>query len=90
MALAIESWRAPRPATRPPRALLRLAPAPPVTRAELLDAWRRALDAAAETVESAYGQKAFDEASLKSRRRGLRAERDWLRRFELDTAARFP
>jgi len=48
------------------------------------------LDVAADAVESAYAQRAFDEVALAQKRRSLRAERDWLRTLELDTTTQYP
>lgn len=66
------------------------APAPRVSRAQLLRSWTSALDAAETAADVAFQVKALDTATLRERDRRLRAERDWLSRFERESALRFP
>ena len=58
----------------------------PITRALLLACWRSALDAASYAAESAFEQKALDSATRQAYEQHLRAEREWLRGFERESA----
>jgi hypothetical protein len=83
-ALPAPRWR--RPALR----VVRAAEPQSDTRALLLKGWRRALDAAAAAVDSAFDQNSLAGEALRETRRRLRWEQEWLVRFERETAARFP
>lgn len=61
-----------------------------VARAQLLASWTSALDAAAAAADAAFRCKALDAAGRIECDKRLRAERDWLRRFEQESAVRFP
>ena len=61
-----------------------------ITRAQLLTSWTSALDAAGAGVDAALESKALDAAERTEFDRRLRAEREWLGRFERESAARFP
>jgi hypothetical protein len=65
-------------------------PALRVSRAQLLGSWASALEAAETATDVAFQVKALDADSLRERERRLRAERGWLRRFERESALRFP
>ena len=80
-----------RTARKPPvRRVRRSAPASSISRAQLLRSWVSALDAAGAAADVAFEVKALGAESLRNRQRRLRAERDWLERFERETALRFP
>jgi hypothetical protein len=61
-----------------------------ISRAQLLRSWACALDAADAAADVAFQVKALDPDSMREQERRLRAERDWLRRFERESARRFP
>jgi hypothetical protein len=58
-----------------------------VTRAYLVARWHFALGAASDAIESAFEQKALDSATRKGCDQRLRAEREWLRGFERESAS---
>jgi hypothetical protein len=61
-----------------------------VARTQLLASWTSALDAAGAAVRSASDIKALDTAGRSQREQRLRAEREWLRGFELESGRWFP
>ena len=80
-----------RPARQPrARRLHARVPMRRISRAELLRSWASALDAADAAADVAFQVKALDADSMREQERRLRAERDWLRRFERESARRFP
>jgi hypothetical protein len=52
--------------------------------------WRQALAVADQATEEAFAAKALGKTELQEAHQRLRAERDWLARFELDLSTRFP
>jgi hypothetical protein len=61
-----------------------------VARAQLLASWTSALDAADAAADAAFRCKALDAAGRTECHKRLRAERDWLSRFEQESSVRFP